>query len=79
MTTGDENELAQGKSYFRLGRFRVSPDHRLLAYSTDTSGSEEYVIHVKNIASNTLLSDEIRGTYYSLEWANDNRTLFYTT
>ena len=26
-----------------------------------------------------MLADEIPNTYYSLEWANDNRTFFYTT
>ena len=36
----DENELAKGQKYFRIGTFSVSRDHKLLAYSTDTDGSE---------------------------------------
>jgi len=73
----DQNELAKGKDYFRLGVFEVSPDHRLLAYSSDTDGSETYTLRVKNLETGELLADEISNTYYSVEWANDNRTLFY--
>ena len=73
----DQNELAKGKEYFRLGAFEVSPDHRLLAYSSDTDGSETYTLRVKNLQTGKLLADEIPNTYYSVEWASDNRTLFY--
>jgi oligopeptidase B len=75
----DANVLAAGEKYFRLGNFSVSPDHRLLAYSTDVQGDETYTIVVKDLATGELLPDRIANTYYSLEWANDNRTFFYTT
>ncbi|RMF67056.1 MAG: S9 family peptidase [Calditrichaeota bacterium] len=75
----DENELAKGHDYFRIGVLRVSPDQRLLAFSTDTTGGERYTIHVKDLRSGEILPDEIPNTYYSMEWANDNRTLFYNT
>jgi oligopeptidase B len=74
----DANVLAEGQKYFRLGNFAVSPDHRLLAYSTDLEGDESYTIQVKNLATGELLPDRIANTYYTLEWANDNRTFFYT-
>jgi oligopeptidase B len=74
----DSNVLAEGQKYFRLGNFAVSPDHRLLAYSTDLEGDESYTIRVKELATGELLPDRIENTYYSLEWANDNRTFFYT-
>jgi oligopeptidase B len=74
----DANALAEGQKYFRLGNFAVSPDHRLLAYSTDLEGDESYTIQVKNFATGELLPDRIANTYYTLEWANDNRTFFYT-
>ena len=75
----DPNKLAKGKKYFRIGRFRVSPDHKLLAYSVDTAGSETYTVFIKNLDNGKLLGDNIPNTYYSLEWGNDNRTLFYNT
>lgn len=74
----DANVLAAGQKYFRLGNFAVSPDHRLLAYSTDLEGDEAYTIQVKNLETGDLLPDRIPNTYYTLEWANDNRTFFYT-
>jgi len=74
----DGNALAEGKKYFRTGNFSVSPDHRLLAYSVDFNGDEAYTIRVKDLETGRLLADEIRNTYYSLEWAADNSTFFYT-
>jgi len=73
----DENELAKGQKYFRVGIFSVSPDHKLLAYSTDTNGSETSVIRIKNLETGELLPDEIRNSSYSFAWANDDKTFFY--
>jgi oligopeptidase B len=75
----DQNELAKGQKYFRLGISAVSPDHKLLAYSTDTAGDEVYTIQVKNLETGELLKDSIPNTYYTFAWAADNRTFFYTT
>jgi oligopeptidase B len=74
----DSNVLAEGQNYFRLGNFAVSPDHRLLAYSIDLEGDESYTIRVKDLSAGQLLPDRIDNTYYTLEWANDNRTFYYT-
>lgn len=75
----DLNELAQGCDYLQLGVFEISPDHKLLAYSLDTAGSEEYTVYIKNLHSGELLEETIKRTYYSLQWANDNRNFFYNT
>ncbi len=74
----DVNKEAEGFEHFDVGAFEVSPDHRLLAYSVDTTGAEEYTIHIRDLATGQNLSDAIPNTY-SVEWAADNRTLFYTT
>ena len=73
----DENELAKGQKYFRIGILSVSPDHKLLAYSTDTNGGETYVIRIKTLETGELLPDEIKNSSYSFAWANDNKTFFY--
>lgn len=74
----DLNKLAEGHSFLGLGGFRVSDDGNLLAYSTDTTGYRQYTLHVKDLRSGQTLSESIERTG-SIEWANDNKTLFYTT
>ena len=73
----DVNELAKDRDYCRVGSVENSPDHKRLAYSMDTDGSEKSTIFIKNRQTGELLAEAISGSYYSLEWANDSRTLFY--
>lgn len=75
----DENILAEGTRYFRIGVRKVSPNQKLLAYNIDTTGAEEFTLVVKDLSTGKLSSDRVPRTAYSVEWANDNRTLFYTT
>jgi oligopeptidase B len=75
----DENELAEGHDFFALGTFDVSPDDRLLAYSTDVTGDERFTLRVKNLVTGDLLPDEITNTFYGSAWATDNATIFYLT
>jgi oligopeptidase B len=74
----DENELAKGQKFFHLGVCLPSPDHKLLAYSVDTDGSETLVLRVKNLETGQLLPEEIKNSSYTFAWGNDNRTFFYT-
>ena len=74
----DANVLAQDQDYLRVGALENSPDHRWLAYSVDTDGSEQFTIQVKDLESGQLLPDTVPNTYYSLVWANDNQTFFYS-
>ncbi|HWB43258.1 MAG TPA: hypothetical protein VG500_18490, partial [Gemmatimonadales bacterium] len=73
----DLNRLAAGHAYFRMGAFEISPDHRLLAYSVDTSGAEAYTVFLKDLATGELLAETIERTAPTAAWANDSRTLFY--
>ncbi len=73
----DLNGLAAGHEYFRMGAFEVSPDHRLLAYSVDTSGAESFTVFLKNLTTGELLAESIERTSPGAAWANDSRTLFY--
>jgi oligopeptidase B len=74
----DQNELAQGHEFFSLGVFQISPNHEILAYSTDTSGSEQYTLFFLDLNTFELYSETIPETYFSLTWGNDNQTVFYT-
>ncbi|MBI4445017.1 MAG: S9 family peptidase [Acidobacteria bacterium] len=74
----DQNQLAAGHEFLRVGAAVVSPDHQLLAYSIDTSGAETFTLSIKDLRTGKQVGPSIPNTYYSVEWANDNRTLFYS-
>jgi oligopeptidase B len=74
----DQNPLAADHAYFKIGVNEVSPDHRLLAYSVDTSGAEEFTLYIKDLTTGQLLAESIGNTSLGVTWANDSRTLFYT-
>lgn len=71
----DENKLASGKKFFAIGDFEISPDHQMLAYTTDSTGFRQYKLQIKNLKTGKLLSDTM-ARVTSLAWANDNQTLF---
>ncbi len=77
--TLDVNALAEGHDFCRLGNYEVSPDQRYLAYSVDFSGAERFTLHVKDLTTGAVLPVQFADTYYTLAWANDSRTLFFTT
>ena len=73
----DENTLAAGKEYFRLGGAEVSPDGKLLAYAYDDNGSERFELHVRDLATGAELADIIPGTLSNVVWTNDSKGLVY--
>src|SRR6516165_8518619 len=64
---------------FSLGAFTVSPDGRLLAYSTDFTGSERYTLRIKDLVTGEIAPDEIPDTHYGCAWSKDGSALFYVT
>ncbi len=73
----DENEMAEGHEYFRVGGLSVSPDNKLVAYGVDTVSRRKYTIHFKNLETGEILKDEIPLTTGGATWANDNKTVYY--
>jgi oligopeptidase B len=73
----DENALAQGNGYFAVGDLAMSPDHALLAFSTDVTGAERYLLRIRGLDGRDVLADRIENVYYGVAWASDNRTIFY--
>lgn len=74
----DENELAEGLEYFRLGALTVSKNGRFLAYSTDTDGSERYTGRIKDLETGELLADEMPELRGGLTWVANDTALVYT-
>jgi oligopeptidase B len=75
----DGNVLAEGKEFFALGTFDVSPDGHWLAYSTDFDGDERFTLRVKDLRSGEVLADTIPDTFYGSAWSADGSVLFYIT
>jgi oligopeptidase B len=73
----DENVLAGDHDYFALGGFEVSPDHRVLAYSTDVTGGERYTLRFRDLTTGADEPDVVENVTYGLAWADDARTCFY--
>ena len=74
----DENIEAAGSDYFSLSAFDVSHDGRLLAWSSDTDGSEMYTIRIRNVAGGVDTDDVIPDTTWGgVAWSADNSHLFY--
>ena len=74
----DENDEATGHDYFSVSVFDVSPNHGLLAYSTDTDGSEHYTLRFRDLATGTNLPDEIPDTTWGgSAWSADSTAIMY--
>jgi oligopeptidase B len=85
----DESKLAEGKEFFRLGAITISKDDQILAYSTDTDGSERYTIRFKCLktakdlpdtvdsASGKWGEDSIEGALGDIVFSKDGKHLLY--
>ncbi len=73
----DGNALAEGKGFYQIGAWSVSPNGRMLAYAEDDVGRRQYKLRVKNLETGKVLSDTVANIEPNLVWANDNKTLLY--
>jgi oligopeptidase B len=73
----DEPALAEGKEYFALGGFAVSPNGRYLAWSADTDGSERFRLSITELATGTAIDEPTPGTAGSPVWSADSAHLYY--
>jgi oligopeptidase B len=74
----DINEMAKGYDYYLMAGYRISPDNTLIVFGVDTLGREKYTIYFKNLVTGKILPEQIPNTSGIAEWANDNKTVFYT-
>lgn len=73
----DENSLAEGLEYFRLGAASISQNGRFLAFSTDTSGGERYTARIKDLQTGEFLPDELTNLRGGLTWVANDTALVY--
>ena len=73
----DEPALAAGHEYFRLGAITLSDDGRLLAYATDTDGSERYTLKIRDLTTGDDLPDTIPGTMGDVVFSANGAVLIY--
>ncbi|MEM9514853.1 MAG: S9 family peptidase [Actinomycetota bacterium] len=76
----DENVEADGRDHFDVGAFDVSFDHRLLAWSFDTTGDERYTLRIRDLDAGNDRDDRIDGIANAgTAWSADGRFVFYVT
>jgi oligopeptidase B len=74
----DGNELARGHAFFAFGTHAVSRDGHLVAWTDDTVGRRQFVLHIKDLRTGQVLVDTATNVAGGVAWANDHKTLFYT-
>lgn len=75
----DENAIAEGHEYSRVGAASVSPDGSLLAWAVDHDGDEAHLLRVRELSTSLDAPPVSEIASYSIAWAADSRTLFYAT
>lgn len=75
----DVNKMAEGYGYFNVMGLSVSPDNIYLSYGVDTVSRRKYTLYFKNLVTGEILPQAIPVTNGYAVWANDNRTVFYTS
>ena len=73
----DVNALAEGKDYYAIGAYEISPDNTIMAWADDTNGRRQYTFRFRNLVTGEDYPEQIAGTSGDLVFADDNRTVFY--
>ncbi|RZV59207.1 MAG: S9 family peptidase, partial [Flavobacteriaceae bacterium] len=72
-------EMAKGYDYYGIGSRSVSENNELLGYGIDTVSRRRYNVYFKNLKTGEMLKDQLGNTTGGVVWANDNKTVFYTS
>lgn len=73
----DENVRAKNHAYYSLDNWVPSPNNQLIAFSEDFIGRRNYTIGFRHYSKNSFLADRLEITTGTIEWANDNKTVYY--
>ena len=73
-----ENSEAEGKEYYRLGAFAVSPDGKLLATLVDDDGSERFKLVVRDLATGKDVETVTKVGIGNPVWTSDGKGIVFT-
>jgi oligopeptidase B len=76
----DENREAEGQDFFSVDAFDVSPNQRLLAWSSDVEGGEKYTLRIRDLDTGIETADVVHDiAWCGTAWSHDNASVFYVT
>lgn len=73
----DENLEAQGQKYYKVGARRLNPEQTLMAYNVDCLGNEYFSVKIRDLKTNTDLSDEVKNVSGGIVWSPDSSGFYY--
>lgn len=73
-----ENTEAEGKEYYRLGAFVVSPDGKLLATLVDDDGSERFKLVIRDLSTGKDIETVTRVGIGNPVWTSDSKGIVFT-
>ncbi len=73
----DGDKEGEGLAFFDLGGAEHSPDHRLLAWSADTKGSEYFTIRIRDLETGAELDDVVPNASGDVVWIADACGFYY--
>ncbi|MDN3694139.1 S9 family peptidase [Chryseobacterium tructae] len=74
----DVDKQAEGHSYYSASGFSISPDNTKMIFGVDNVSRRQYSLFLKDLNTGKITDLGIKNTAGSSEWANDNKTIFYT-
>lgn len=75
----DVDELAKGYKYYAASGFSISPDNFKMIYGVDDVSRRQYKLYLKDLKTGKTTDLGIKNTSGYAVWANDNKTIFYTS
>jgi oligopeptidase B len=72
-----ENAEAEGKEYYRLGAFAVSPDAKLLATLVDDDGSERFKLVIRDLATGQDIVTVTKVGIGNPVWTSDSKGIVF--
>jgi oligopeptidase B len=73
----DVNKMAEGKDFYQIANYQVSPDEQLVAYAEDTTGRRNYNVKIRDLKTGKDLPDQLVGIDASIAWSADSKQLFF--